>query len=234
MTKRIPPFLLLVWSASLTAQEPGHFRFEILAPDSSMVVAYGEFMVAPERIVGMEVAPEHHRDLGVGDPRWIRRRTAEGDVCFGVQVARSPFEGREFYPGIIDSGIAAFDAYRVEGEDPGFYLYISPDASARLVGTFSSVGASGWLHQRDFDREGPVVWLPFRATRMGNASDEVCRAILDIVTTRGGEALEQGIAGVRVGCEGNSLRSLACARVRQQNSRPLGLLLKTAWLSPWF
>jgi hypothetical protein len=189
MTKWIVPALFVGWSSSLSAQEPGHFRFEILSPDSSSVVAHGEFMVSAERLVGMEVDPDHHRGLSGGDPRLIRRATAEGNVCFGVREAPPEFEGREFYPGIIDAGIADFEAFRTEGDEPGFYIYMSPDASARLVGTFAADSAFGWVHQRDWDRGGPLVWMPFRANRIGDASEETCRMILDIQTSGRDQAL---------------------------------------------
>jgi hypothetical protein len=109
--------------------------------------------------------------------RLVLRERHEPNACFGF--ARSPrrVDGREFYGGIIPSG---FSHWVQNGESVEVGVYQSPDASQTLVGTFTSDGFEGHVRQHDWDRRGPLVWMRFRARRIGPATAKACDEALKL------------------------------------------------------
>ena len=111
------------------------------------------------------------------ESRWLirSRRIAPPNACFGFRTSVTAVGGREFYAGITEAGLTTWTEI---GDSVEVHLYQSPDASLHLKGVVRDGVISGRVHQGDYDRRGPVEWLPFRANRAGDPSSAECiRAI---------------------------------------------------------
>ena len=167
--------VLLLWGAPSTveAQEiDGTYRFEVLSEDRTAIVAQGRFVLTKAPL-DLDRLPE--RLLAAARQRSDRMARGEPRVCFAFERADRLVGDREFYGGLIPSGLSD---WRRDDDQVIISTYLSADADQALRGTIVGNAMEGHVIQNDWDRRGPAVWLPFDATKVGPPTLQQCEELL--------------------------------------------------------
>lgn len=172
----------------LSGQEPGDvagtYEFRILSADGAAVLARGQFVLVTDTVNLDEI------DAAVLSParersRWLLQwGEVSARACFGFEESPEYVGEREFYGGIIRSGLST---WTVENDEIRIAVYQSPDASQLLSGKITEQGLEGRVLQRDWNAAStgaPLEWLPFEAMRTSEASTEACERVLRIAGER--------------------------------------------------
>ena len=173
----LPITLLLSAPILAHAQDvPGSYNFQVMSGDAEEAhpVATGSFVLMQDSVPTTEL-PTDLLEKAQRESHWLLFPDATPSACFGFGMSTQEVDGREFYGGIIPSGLTTWE---VQGDTVRVMLYRSPDASMGLEGSYEGRRITGVVRQHEGYGGKIVDRLPFEAERTGPASVGTCKAAI--------------------------------------------------------